>query len=232
MKSLKAYEIKKIVLGIVLSDGSIDKRGRFDFYSKREEYAKFVFEVLTNITGMHVNYHVVHDKRGYTGYRVSTRQHVYWSKMRDYVYKGRKTLNPYSVSRIDAKCLAQIWMCDGYLEHAKNRKIGKVQNIGWFCYEAFPEEELNLLIEHLYSTWGIKSSLVKKPWGFGYRVRVGGESLQKLISVIYPYILPCFSYKTPLFYKSKESANMSLPSAEQYIFEYKCIEDIVRHSQK
>lgn len=233
MKLLTAKEIKKIVIGIVISDGSIDVSGqRFDFYSKQEEYAKYVYNVLTQITGMKVTFKVKHDKRGYTGYRVFTTKHAYWKNLADVIYNGRKELNKYIVDRIDAESLAHIWMCDGYLEHSKNRKSNSVQNVGWFCLESFPKEELEILQNHLLNTWGISSTIIPKPWGFGYRLRVGGESLQKLISTIYPFILNCFKYKTPLFYKTKGAANMSLPSAEQYIVLYQCIEDIVRHSQK
>lgn len=232
MKLLTAKEIKKIVIGITLSDGCIDVANqRFDFYSKEEEYAKYVYEVLSQITGMKVSFKVKEDKRGYTGYRVWTNKHAYWKNLGTKIYGVRKELTTYICKRIDAEALAHIWMCDGYLEHSKNRKLGKVQNIGWLCLESFPKEELQLLQTQLDSM-GIQSSLVKKPWGFGWRVRIGGESLQQLISSVYPYILPCFKRKTPLFYKKKESANMSLSNAEQYIFQYSCIEDIVRHSQR
>ena len=122
-------------------------------------------------------------------------------------------------------------MCDGYTEHAKNRKTNKVQNIGWFCLEAFPREELLLLQTRLKDVWGIETSLVRKPWGFGYRLRCGGENLQKLVSVIYPFVLGCFAYKTHLFYKGKGYI-LDLPNAEQYTKVYSCVEDIVRHSKK
>jgi len=231
MKRLKAKEIKKILLGIVLSDGCIDKKvDRFDFYSKQEDYAKYVYGVLEQITGMYVTFKIVKDKRGYIGYRVFTRKHAYWNNMRKHTYSERKNLNTYNVSRLDEEALAHIWMCDGYLEHAKNRKINKIQNIGWFCLESFPKEELELLQKHLKNNWDIDSTLIKKPWGFGYRIRVGGLNLQKFISIIYPYILDCFKYKTSIFYKKIETADMSLSNAEQYIYKYVYIEDIVRHS--
>lgn len=231
MKLLTAAEIKKIVIGIVISDGSIDvSNSRFDFYSKEEAYAKYVYSVLTQITGMKVTFKVKHDKRGYTGYRVFTAKHAYWKNLSDKLYSGRKELNKYIVDRIDALSLAHMWMCDGYLEHSKNRKLGKVQNIGWLCLESFPKEELEILQEHFKHTFGINSSLIKKPWGFGYRVRIGGLDLQKLISLIYTYILDCFKYKTTLFYKQNGNVDMTLPSAGQYIRNYECIEDIVRHS--
>lgn len=235
MKLLTAKEIKKIVIGVVLSDGYVDvKNSRFDLYSKHREYVEYISSVLSQISGMHVSVKVKKDKRGYVGYRLITRSHPYLKNIGEKFYgdKGRKELNGYIVNRVDVEALAHIWMCDGYLEHSKNRKKDSVQNIGWFCLEAFPEEELGIFQKHLKDSFGISSSLVKKPWGFGYRIRVGGEDLQRLISTVYPYILDCFKHKTSLYYKTTKSANMDLPSAEQYIQTYECVEDIVRHSQQ
>jgi len=190
-----------------------------------------VYKVVQQISGVEAKFHVKHDKRGYIRYRVTTKMHPYFKSMGGYVYDCRKELNTYSVSRIDEESLSHMWMCDGYLEHQKNRKLNKIQNVGWFCLEGFPPEELSLLMDHMKDKWDIVSTLVKKPWGFGYRIRVGGENLQKLISVVYPNVLPCFiEKKTPLYYKKKESADLTLPSAELYVREYQCIEDIVRHS--
>lgn len=235
MKLLTAKEIKKIVIGVIISDGHVDlKNQRFDFYSKEKEYAEYVAQVLNQITGMHVHFQIKNDKRGYVGYRVFTRKHAYWKNIGEKFYcdKGRKELSAYITSRIDEEALAHLWMCDGYLEHAKNRKLDKVQNIGWFCLESFPKEELDLLRNKMMISWGIESSLIKKPWGFGYRIRIGGESLQKFISLVYPYILDCFRYKTPLFYKTLESANMNLSSAKHFIMLYDGVDDIVRHSKQ
>ena len=233
MKRLTAKEIKKIVLGITLSDGYIDTKGdRFELYSKQFEYAEYVAQVLKQISGMGVRFTIRRDKRGWVGYRVATTKHAYWSNLKKTTYGVRKQLINYSAERVDEEALAHIWMCDGYLEHAKNRKKDTVQNIGWFCLEAFPKEELVFLQRRLLSCWGIETSLVKKPWGFGYRIRVGGEHLRKLISIMYPFILNCFSYKTPLFYKQKGIVDMSLPNAEHFIREYSGVEDIVRHSKQ
>ena len=231
MELLNSKRIKKIVYGITISDAHIQQRGRLDFYSKHPEYAEYITSVLSQITGSGARFSIKNDKRGYTGYRCTTRIHPYFSKIRSHTYEGRKLLTPYVVSRIDEECLAHIYMCDGYTEHAKNRKTGKVQNIGWFCLEAFPKEELELFQERLKSCWGLESSRIKKTWGFGYRVRVGGENLQKLISVIYKFVLPCFEYKTTLFYKGNGYV-LDLPNAEQYVSHYETIEDIVRHPTK
>ena len=232
---MEAKRIKKILFGVLLSDGSLDTATqRFDIYSKEKEYAEYLNGVFNQLTHNRFSLKEKFDKRfGVKGYRVWSTKSKYLTKTHKIFYpnNGRKVLSKYIVSRLDAEALAHVWMCDGYLEHAKNRKTNKAQNIGWFCLESFPKEELEILQEHLLDTFEISSSLVKKPWGFGYRIRVGGESLQKFISLIYPFILDCFLYKTELFYKKKSTA-LELPSAEHYVKTYNVVDDIVRHSER
>ena len=228
--SLTAKEIKKIMLGIVLSDGHIDRKNqRFEFYSKSKLFIDFVSDVLSGITGVTINYK--YDAKN-NGHRIWTKKHAYFKHLGKVCYSStRKELNTYNVSRLDLMSIGMMWVCDGYLEHALNRKTNKVQNIGWFCLEAFPKEELELFQKQLLS-FGISSSLVKKPWGFGYRIRIGGENLQRFISAIYDYIHPDFRYKTILFYKSEKNFDMNLPSAGHIFQKYENCEDIVRHPLK
>lgn len=231
---MEARRIKKILFGLLVSDASLDKNHqRFDLYTKHHEYAEYVQLTLNKLTHTTFSSKEVFDKRfGVKGYRVWSTKSKYLLKAYNMLYlnNGRKRLSKYVVDRLDEESLAHIWMCDGYLEHSKNRKLNKVQNIGWFCLEAYPKEELQLFQDKLKEL-GIETSLVKKPWGFGYRVRVGGEDLQKFVSLVFPYILDCFKYKTTLFYKRKETA-LLLPSAEHYVHTYDVVDDIVRHSKE
>jgi hypothetical protein len=230
MERLTAKQIKKIVYGITLSDAHIEPKGRLHLYSEHRDYVEYIASVLNQITGVVAKVRVRNDKRGYIGYIVDTNCHTYFKTMRKHTYGNRKNLTKYNVSRLDVEALAHIYMCDGYTEHAKNRKANKVQNKGWFCLEAFPPDELSLLVTHL-STMGIEARLSPRPWGYGYRLKMGGDGLQKFISMIYPYLLDCFKYKADLFYKG-EAYVLDLPSAEQYIKYYDCVEDIVRYSKK
>ena len=148
--SLTAKEIKKIMLGIVLSDGHIDRKNqRFEFYSKSKLFIDFVSDVLSGITGVTVNYK--YDAKN-NGHRIWTKKHAYFKHLGKVCYSStRKELNTYNVSRLDLMSIGMMWVCDGYLEHALNRKTNKVQNIGWFCLEAFPKEELELFQKQLLS---------------------------------------------------------------------------------
>lgn len=231
---MKASEIKKVLFGVLVSDGSLStKTQRFDLYSKQPEYVEYLYKLFSSLTHSEFSTKQVYDKRfDVYGYRLWSKRSRYLAKMFDIFYpNGRKQLSQYIVDRLDEQALAHVWMCDGYLEHSKNRKTGKVQNIGWLCLEGFPKEELELLTRRLENAYGISSSLVAKPWGFGFRIRMGGENLQRFISLVYPHILPCFQYKTILFYKRKDTA-LKLPSAEHFIVEYNEVDDIVRYPLK
>lgn len=230
MSKLTAKEIKKIMYGVILSDGHIDiKNQRFEFYSKSSNFCSFIADTLKEISGVHVNYK--YDSKN-NGHRIWTHKHAYFKNIGSKCYSStRKELNVYNVSRLDSLSMAMIWICDGYLEHAKNRKTNKIQNIGWFCLEAFPKEELELFQRQLL-TFGISSSLVKKPWGFGYRIRIGGKNLQKLISLVFNHIHPDYRYKTILFYKTEKNFDFNLPSAGHIFQKYENCEDIVRHPLK
>lgn len=229
---MNAKYLKKAFLGIVATDGYIDPHGRFDLYSKYEEFAIHTVHLLSGITKVEPSRREKVDKRfGVTGHRVFTKTHVYLKKLRELFYStGRKALNPYIVNRLDEVSFAYMWMCDGYLTVGKNKKANTAQNQAFLCLEAFSREELELVIVRL-AEFGIMATIKKVRWGLGYRIRFGGENLQKFISMVYPYILPCFKYKTILFYKGKDYV-LDLPNAEQYVRFYTNIEDIVRHSEE
>lgn len=232
MKRISSKQIKKIVFGIMLSDGYVDKNGRFDLYNKNEEYILYIKSVLEQITLVKCNVYRKYDKRfDVYGYRLTTNTTPYFKKIRKIFYdeNGIKRITKYIVDRLDFESLAHIWMCDGYMYHAINKRKNKIQNLGYLCLEGFSSKELDLLIKKL-SKLNIESRLEKVDWGFGFRPKISAQSLQLFIDNIFQYIIPCFKYKTILYYKSKKYLDSNLQSAEQYVIIYNNIEDIVRHS--
>jgi hypothetical protein len=235
-QNIKSSQIKAIMYGIIASDGYIDvAHSRLDLYSKRKEYIDYVYSIISEIPESYATIKRIESKYGTTGYRLWTRKHKYFDNLGYAFYcTGTKELNKYNISKMNIESLAHIWMCDGQLDHKKNRIRNTIQNIGYIHFQCFSDEENLLFINHWASKYNIQMSLLKKSnaGGSGNVIRIGGMSLQRLISLIYPYILNCFKYKTPLFYKTKEYVNEELPNAEQYLIYYKDIEDIediVRH---
>lgn len=234
MNELSSKRIKKILIGVILSDGHIANTGksaRFDLYSKKEEYALYIKDVLNNLTGSFPIIYRKTDKRFSTsGFRVYSKSSRYFKKLLDIFYlDGVKKLSRYVVKRLDPEALAHVWMCDGMLHFKWNKKRDSVQIHGYFCLESFEKEELEVLIDHLNSL-GITASLLKVRWGKGYRIKITGEELRKFISLIYDFVLPCFKYKCNLYYKSAEVLK-DLPKTEQFVTIYdnlSQIEDIIR----
>lgn len=237
IERLPTSRLQNIIYGVLLSDGYIDDNYRFDLFNKNAEYTKYVYQVLNQVTGLNPSYNEKFDKRynKVMGYRTWTKSnHPYLRKLREKCYIDReKYLNESLFFRLTPEALAHIWMCDGYLEVNKNRAANKVQNIGYFCLESFHDYELRSMIEFIDNTYGIKCTLNKCAWGKGFRIRLGGLNLQKFISLIYPFILPVFSYKAELYYKEATLANpryvdFGLPNAEHIFKTYENCEDIVR----
>lgn len=234
MKKLNSKEIKKALFGIVATDGSTIGK-RFSIYLKDEAFIDNIIFILENISGISKIHKLkVVDKRfspPAIGWKVWTTNHMYFEKMNKIFYQDRKQITKYIASRLNEMSFAYMWMCDGYLEHQKNRKENKVQNRGWFCLEKYPKEELNFIIERL-KYYEIESRLSPVEWGFGYRIQISGTDLQKFIDMIYPFVIESFKYKTELYYKSKQSKYVlnNLFNTEHIIKEYNNVDDIVRHS--
>jgi hypothetical protein len=235
MKRLNSKEIKKALLGIVLSDGTIRHR-RFSAYFKYEEMAKHVNEILSNISGLTVTTLKTVDTRfnpPAIGYKTWTTKHPYLEKIEKLFYpdgeeKGEKRITKYIADRLDVISFSYIWMCDGYLGHQKNRAKNKIQNQGWFCLEGYPPEDLELLIFSLKKL-DIESRLSPVEWGHKFRILVSAHDLQKFISLIYPFVLDIYKYKTTLYYKTLDYT-IDVPNAEHIFKMYENVEDIVRHS--
>lgn len=235
MKKLNSKEIKKALIGTILTDGSCTGK-RFSIYLKNEELIDKLDYVLNNISGISkIHKKEIVDTRfspPSKGYKLWTTNHVYFEKLNKIFYEnGRKRITPYIANRLDEIAFAYAWMCDGYLEHTKNRKENKIQNLGWFCLESFPKEELDLVIRRL-KYYGICSSLSKENSGYGYRIKISGLDLQKFIDMIYPHVVDSFKYKTIMYYKSVSSKYVlpDLFNTEHIIKEYNNVDDIVRHS--
>jgi hypothetical protein len=237
MKKLNSQEIKKALFGIILTDGSAIGK-RFSIYSKEEEFIDHINYILNNITGIsNIKKLEVNDAR-FTppakGWKLWTTNHVYFEKLNKIFYfENRKHVTKYIADRFDKIAFAYAWMCDGYLEHRKNRSENKIQNLGWLCSECFTKDEQQLIVNRLFY-YNIASRIVSVSFrGIKYnRIKISGLDLQKFIDMIYPHVLDCYKYKTEMYYKSTDSKYVltGLSNTEHIIRTYNNVDDIVRHS--
>lgn len=154
---------------------------------------------------------------------------AYFSKLRHLLFiNNKKCLTKKAVEIIDERCLAYMWMCDGYLAHSKNRVKDKIQNIGFLCLESFDVTELQYFCLVMNNKYNLDFRLKKVQ--SGYRPFISGSTLQKFISLIYPFLTNTFQYKAKLFYKTNKYCDNTLPNAGDIFVYYNNIqeyEDIV-----
>lgn len=222
-------EIKQIILGLLLTDGSLSKSKRFSVASKSIEFRDHCASLFASFPNSEkkIWLNSYYDKRfKTTTYSMAANYPAYFEKFKEWVYpKGIKELLPITVEKIDERALAYMWMGDGYLKHSINRKENKLQNVGWLCLEAFDKDQLKYFCEVINEKYQLDFRLSPVIWGKGYRVKMSGMGLQKFISLVYPYITETFKYKTKLFYRSLKYCDYSLPSAEHYLVWYQDIQD-------
>lgn len=237
MEKLNSKYIKKALFGIVLTDGSIDVK-RFSIHLKEKDFINDIHNILENISGISKIHELeILDKRfspPARGWKLWTTNHVYFEKLNKiFYYNKEKRITKYIADRLDEVSFAYAWMCDGYLEHRKNRKENKISNLGWFCLESFSKEEQSLIVKRL-SYYNIDSRIISVSCrGKKYnRIKLSGTNLQKFVDMIYPYILDCYKYKTEMYFKSLTSEYVlsNLSNTEHIIKQYNNVDDIVRHS--
>lgn len=236
---MNASEIKQALFGIYLTDGHLDHKNNLEVYTQYETFHNHLVSMFDNFPNSQKKIwkKEVYNKRfNTTGYRFIARYPAYFKKFKDVSFKeNRKYLTPEAIKKITPITLAYMWMGDGNLKHSKNKKINHIQNIGRWSLESFSYEELTDFGDYVFRNWDIAFKYFKVPTGYGWNIRIQGEDLQKFVSLIYPYIQPCFYYKTLLFYKTKSFCNHELPSAEHFMKYYTDIserEDIVQSYKK
>lgn len=236
---LKSSEIKQSLLGLLLSDGYLDRYNRFIITSKYEDFRNHCLTLFDSFPNNQnkVWKHNYLDKRFNTyTYILTANYPAYFSKFREWCYPVKeKELTRRVVNKIDARCLAYMWQGDGYLEHTKNKQKDSVQNVGWYCLESFNQAQLQYFCDAMNDKYKLNFRLSPVVWGKGFRPKISGEGLQNFISLIYPFVTDTFQYKTKLFYKRLLYCNYDLPSAEHIFVTYDSIkeyEEIVESYKK
>lgn len=97
-----------------------------------------------------------------------------------------------------------VWlMDDGYLDFKKSSNTRNIR----FCTDSFSIDTVNTMQNYFKNTWGIHSKIYmhipKKGLPAKPRLSFNGGNSQKLVSLIYPHVLPEFYYKINLKYQQK-----------------------------
>ena len=207
IKKLKWHEPiselqNKFLLGCLLGDGSITKRGMFQcsHSHKQLEYIKYKSQLLDNLMSPEFeiyNNTVKNHQNGkiYNTHSMRTMQNEFLEKMRECFYANGKKIFPYEFlmgSGFDEYSLA-IW----YMDDGSRNKSGCSINSQGFSYA----ENLKI-IEFLYKKYnicGVIQEINSKTREINpnhkHYVRFNKDDSNKLFKLIRPHVLPYFQYK-------------------------------------
>jgi len=189
---------KSLLLALAIGDGSLSKndnslKGRLYLAHgfKQLEYLKHKQQLLESILHKSLKIYKTTSKHGIT-YRLAV-SHKYFRVLRNVLYSnGVKTITPTVLSRLNTKGLAYWYMDDGSLYPKKHN--GKIHAFELVLSVYGTKKECEDIVEWLLATYDIKAGLKYNKGK--YSIRMGTKEAKKFISLIDPYILPMFKYKT------------------------------------
>lgn len=196
-------EQKEILIGLILADGSLEKRKtthnarlRIDHtYPNQERYVEHLFEKFEEFCNKKPR--IISrssDKRTgiiYQSISFKTRNLPCLNEYHSIFYyltnenKFKKIIPNNIGDLITTRSLAHWVMGDGYLTNDKTIIL---------CTESFSEEEIDLLINVLKEKFNIISSKSKRSVK-GWRIRISRKSIEKFVLEINPYVIQEFKYK-------------------------------------
>lgn len=210
-------ELRSIIFGTLLGDSWLTSRGQFQCEQVTLELINYKRSILEALTGRKLSIterqrenqciegRLVNGKRTF---KVAV-NHPHYKKYYKVLYKnGRKQITASLLRRLTPEAIAVWFMDDGYLDFKKSNNTRYLM----ICTDNFSEYEHSLIITWFKDTHGIecfikyhqnKKDAIKRP-----RLAFNGKNSQKLVSLIYKYILPCFYYKIDLRYSRMDSINI------------------------
>lgn len=188
---------REIVIGLLLGDGFLQKTGkknarlRLEHSSGQKEYIYWKHQMLKNLMQSKPKFikrFNPHWKKHYTYYRCQSHASPEFGKLKKVFYRGLCKCIPKDISKLlnSYLSLAVWYMDDGYLYHRDRSATIYLNN--------YSRQELKNLAVALEINFGLQPKLKikkKKYPCFYFNV----EQTKRLIEIIRPHIIPCFSYK-------------------------------------
>ncbi len=178
----KEYDL---LIGSLLGDGYLDKTTcgyalRIHHGIAQKAYVDFKYQLIAKFTNSR-------PKRSGKAYYFRTVTHPIFDKLHELFYQNGKKVLPIKLIEKDLSPFAlAIWIMDDGSKETRQLRINT---------QSFTREENLSLIKFLQTKFGIESTInVDKE---KYRLRIRGNSMPKLISLIKPYFIPEMLYKLP-----------------------------------
>lgn len=217
-------ELRACIFGTLLGDSYLTSYGHFKCEQVTLELINLKRKILEELLGhtlnlgsrqrdnQFINGRKITGKRTYTVTACSPQFKKYYKVLYS---TGRKKVTASLLRRLTPEAIALWIMDDGYLDFKKSSNTRYLR----ICTDSYTVQEHNLIIDY-FKTIGIecfikyhKSDKNSEPKP---RITFNGNNAQKLVSMIYPYVLPCFYYKIDLKYQRMDSINI-LPEYREAI---------------
>lgn len=175
-----------LVVGSLLGDGYLAKttRGfafRVNHGLNQISYVNWKYEILAPFVQTKPKAHK-------SCYYFRTISHQIFADLHKKFYKGGKKIIPFSLLKANLNpFILSIWIMDDGSKDGRQLRINS---------QSFSEGENKSLKELLWAKLGINVNLNRDKDRF--RLRVQSSSMEKLIDMVSPYIIPSMLYKLPL----------------------------------
>ena len=188
---------KEILIGLILGDGHLEKlytprsgRLKVEHSYKQKDYVDWLYKEFRNWVRSKPKIRKVNVwGKLRKNYRFSTYGHEILGGFRKRFYKGKKKIVPNDLEKdITFLGLAVWYMDDGSIKSARHKGI-------FLNTQGFEESSVMKLQTVLKNKFGIVST-TRKDKG-GKQIYLGGESGEKFIALIEPYIISSMKYKIP-----------------------------------
>lgn len=217
-------ELRSIIFGTLLGDSWLSARGQFQCEQVSLDLINYKRKVLEQLTGRKLNIsarqrqNVVIEGRKVNSKRTFkiAINHPHYKKYYKVLYKeGKKKITASLLRRLTPPAIAMWIMDDGYLDYRKSNSTRYLM----LCTDSFSWNEHQLIITY-FKSLGIDSFIKthqrNKMATVNNRIAFNGKNAQKLVGLIFPYMLPSFYYKIDLNYSRMDSIKI-IPEYRQAI---------------
>lgn len=210
-------EQKDIILGTILGDGYLNKRGnnirlQLVHGQKQEEYIKYKFNILSNIcTERGLKFNIYNDKYSKTGkkscWNFYTHKHDYLDYLYPKIYlNDKKQITEEILDKLTPLSLATWLMDDGSLQ----KRIGRIRKDGSQIYVGARfiictyTKDLNiekLICKKLKEIFDLDFKIQRHY--DNYRLYCTTQNFKKLSKIVEPHIIPSMKYKFDISFLGK-----------------------------
>lgn len=181
---------KAVLIGTLLGDGSLGKRGKFHRLHIKHSYNQFFFveykrEIFSNIVNMKIRtFKQKVKEKEYKFAEFVTLTHPEFSRFyREFYKDGKKTISLNVSKQLTPLSLAVWFMDDGCAEYAGLS----------FNTQCFSVEELQPLRKIILEAYNIETSVRKNK--NGWIIYIPKRFISEFTEIVGKYILPKFRYK-------------------------------------